>query len=70
MNSGAAYIFELNGYWEQTHYIKSLNPTEKSFFGKSIAFSPIAKELSISAPSELVDVGDGSEVNAGVTYLF
>ncbi|MDS1821236.1 hypothetical protein QX249_11230 [Vibrio parahaemolyticus] len=70
MNSGAAYIFELNGYWEQTHYIKSLNPTEKSYFGKSIAFSPIAKELSISAPSELVDVGDGSEVNAGVTYLF
>lgn len=70
MNSGAAYIFELNGYWEQTHYIKSLNPTEKSYFGKSIAFSPIAKELSISAPSELVDVGDDSEVNAGVTYLF
>ncbi|ELP5902525.1 FG-GAP repeat protein [Vibrio vulnificus] len=70
MNSGAAYIFEFNGYWEQTHYIKSLNPTEKSYFGKSIAFSPIAKELSISAPSELVDVGDGSEVNAGVTYLF
>lgn len=69
MNSGAAYIYEYGNTWVQTHYIKSLNPTEKSYLGKSVAFSPIAKELAISAPSEMVERGD-DEVNAGIVYLF
>lgn len=69
LNAGAAYIFELNGSWQQTHYLKSPRPSEKGFFGRSIAFSSIEKELAISATGELVDDG-GSEVNAGVVYLF
>ncbi|WP_199438569.1 FG-GAP repeat protein [Vibrio owensii] len=69
LNAGAAYIFELQGSWAQTHYVKSMNTTEKSFFGKSIAFSAIAKELAVSAPAELV--GDqGAQVNAGIVYLY
>ncbi|MDD1795081.1 FG-GAP repeat protein [Enterovibrio sp. ZSDZ42] len=64
-NAGAAYIFELNGSWLQTHYLKSPNTEDVSYFGKAIAFSALQKELLISAPSAPIN-----DVKSGVVYLF
>lgn len=76
-NSGAAYIFTLNGTtWSQQAYVKARNPDIRDQFGYSVSLSGDGITLAIGAPFE-----DGSSVGingndnnssekAGAAYLF